>query len=75
MPDHAPHPHDTVRTELLRAAADALARAAPAEQLRRRRPRTSRHTAMRHRPAELPPQAAPNPHDGILPSRLPQGFP
>ncbi len=30
MPDHAPHPHDTVRTELLRAAADALARAAPA---------------------------------------------
>ena len=30
MPDHAPHVHDTVRAELLRAAADALARAAPA---------------------------------------------
>ena len=30
MPDHAPLVHDTVRTELLRAAADALARSAPA---------------------------------------------
>ena len=30
MPDHAPHPQDTVRTELLRAAAEAMARAAPA---------------------------------------------
>jgi len=32
MPDHAPLVHDTVRTELLRAAADALARSAPALQ-------------------------------------------
>jgi len=30
MPDHAPHVQDTVRAELLRAAADALARVAPA---------------------------------------------
>ncbi len=30
MPDHAPHLQDTVRTELLRAAAEAMARAAPA---------------------------------------------
>ena len=30
MPDHAPRPQDTVRTELLRAAAEAMARAAPA---------------------------------------------
>ena len=30
MPDHAPHAPNTVRAELLRAAAEALARAAPA---------------------------------------------
>jgi len=30
MPDSAPHAHDTVRAELMRTAADALARSAPA---------------------------------------------